>query len=601
MSKETYVGGDIIEWTGGNNLSFAKEEIINSSNKQIIQNGEENGVIYGTNAEAPFIEFNTGIDLYVEFEPLTSYDGEYGFDWLKVDGSDAPLKVQTDDIGNLEFVYDNSKQEYSSVSALPNLKNEIKKEYKQFPLKVPYYIPWLSLMQTGQEIKLNMICKPINSGDDITKEEVTFGKNEYYEVIIDGQKNENTKYKPDGNPKEITVKCIKPTKDIGIVAIDKNGKEIGKITAIDNTKIFELPVRLVCVVKDTANKEAEITQLISDFKSEKIEDYLNKNSLNQALIKTTVEIDNKYRIAFDETAWSGTFYNKTGDFFTNRKDASGGKVSYIDDDGQEIKHYYEHILDKFLRDYKTAFEADGKKFKGILLFITNIAKDPADKEGGVSKTSPVTFREAIVFKPNLKNKSTYAHEIAHALGLEHYFWKDADGSNYDSIELAKNEEDLKKSKNDIKSNEDAIIKNKNNIKIEDNNIKIANDNIKIYQNRTKEYEAYKKTHPNYYKENPDIYKYVKQQNDSIEKEKKDIEKSKGKIKDNQDSNIINERNLKNGKNKLEVYKQNKYKYNKKSTLNIMDYSSKRNIYTKWQWAIMQNDVKSYYGSVTENK
>ncbi len=33
----------------------------------------------------------------------------------------------------------------------------------------------------------------------------------------------------------------------------------------------------------------------------------------------------------------------------------------------------------------------------------------------------------------------------------------------------------------------------------------------------------------------------------------------------------------------------------------MDYSSKVNIFTQWQWKIMQNDVKSYYGSVTENK
>lgn len=33
----------------------------------------------------------------------------------------------------------------------------------------------------------------------------------------------------------------------------------------------------------------------------------------------------------------------------------------------------------------------------------------------------------------------------------------------------------------------------------------------------------------------------------------------------------------------------------------MGYSSKRNIYTKWQWKIMQNDVKLYYGFIIENK
>ncbi|KMQ58341.1 hypothetical protein ACM39_18640 [Chryseobacterium sp. FH2] len=605
MSKETYIGGDLIEEIGGSYKIYATEGYEISSSKEVIFNAKD-GIIYGTNQEAPFIEFDTGIDLYIEFEPLPSYDGEFGFDWLKVNSSDSPLKVQTDDIANLEFVYDSMKQEYSSVSATPNLKNEIKKEYKQFPLKVPYYIPWLSLMQIGQEIKLNMVCKPINSGEDITKGEVSFGKNEFYEVIIDGQKNENIKYTPDGNPKEITIKCIKPSKDIEIAAVDKNGKEIGKIKVIDNTKMFELPVRLVCVVKDTANKETEIAQLISGFKSEKIEDYLNKNSLNQALIKTTVETDSKYRIAFDETAWSGTFYDKSGNYFTNRKDPSGGKVSYMDDDGEEVKDAeYEHILDKFLRDYKTAFEGDGKKFKGILLFITNINKDTNDKEGGVSRTKPVNFREAIVFASNLKDKSTYAHEIAHALGLEHTFWKDVDGPTYDPTELTKNEEHLNELKQNIEDNkknkkeyEDAIKHNENNIKIEQNNIKIYQNNIKILNDKLKQYSEYYSKTP---QEKGKINTQIKEQNDGIKKSNDKItetkstnEKIRGYIKKN-------EKNEKDFKDNLNVYKSNKYKFVKKATVNIMDYSSRVNIYTQWQCKIMQDDIKNYYGNMIDNK
>ena len=550
-----------------------------------------------TGAPVPAI---VDVEIIVEFEPLSSYDGEFGFDWIKWDKSDAVLSIQTDDISKLEYVFDNSKLEYVATNTLPELKNKIKSEYKKETfnkIKIPYYASWLSVKEIGQTIKLNMNCTMVSSGD-ISLQEISFEKNEFYKVTIDGQSNENIKYIPDGKPKEITITCLKPSKEINIVAVDKTKNKIGKIVAIDNTKVFDLPVRLVCVVKDTPNKETEIAQLISDFKSEKIEEYLNKNSLNQALIKTTIETESKYRIAFDETAWSGTFYDTANKWFTNRKDPSGGKVSYTDDDGEKQKDAeYEHILDKFLRDYKKDFEKDGKKFKGILLFISNISKDPADLEGGVSRTQPVNFREAIVFAKNLKDKSTYAHEIAHALGLEHTFWSDIN----DATELTKNEEHLNKLKNGIKSKEDAIIKNKNNIKIEQNNIKIANNNIKIHQDRTKEYEAYKKTHPNYYKENPDISKYVKEQNAGIENEKKDIEKSKDKIKDNQDSNIINERKLNNEKNNLEVYKQNKYKFKKKETLNFMDYSSKTNCYNQWQWKIMQSDLKNYYGNISEIK
>ncbi|MGG7471194.1 hypothetical protein ACVVIH_22060 [Chryseobacterium arthrosphaerae] len=48
--KETYVGGDIIETTGGNNLLYAKGNIENSGG-QVIQNGKTNGVFYGTNSK----------------------------------------------------------------------------------------------------------------------------------------------------------------------------------------------------------------------------------------------------------------------------------------------------------------------------------------------------------------------------------------------------------------------------------------------------------------------------------------------------------------------------------------------------------------------
>ncbi|WP_185269503.1 hypothetical protein [Chryseobacterium bernardetii] len=451
-------------------------------------------------------------------------------------------------------------------------------------------------MKLNQEIKLNMLCKPIKEGDDISKAEISFGKNEYYEVEIDGKKNEDIKYTPDGKPKEITIKCIKASKEVGIIAVDKDKKEIGKITAIDNTKIYDLPVRLVCVVKDSPNTEAEISQLISDFKTEKIEEYLNQNSLNQALIKTTVEIDSRYHIAFDETAWNGTFYNKTGNYFTNRKDPAGGKVSYIDDDGEEQKDAeYEHILDKFLREYKANFEVDEKKFKGILLFITNINKDSNDKEGGVSRTKPVNFREAIVFASNLTNKSTYAHEIAHALGLEHYFWSDPN----DATELIRNKADLNNLKSKTKLNEEGKKKIKESL---EKNKKAKKHNETLINDRKTEIKKWKTeiAKPNYqYK------KEAQERIDYLEKENKNTSKINSQIdeyikKGNEDDKKV-DGYLKIQKENMNVYQNNKYKFVKKTTLNIMDYSSVNKGFTQWQWKIMQNDVKSYYGIVIENK
>ena len=589
MSYKCFIGGKLVETTGGNDHTYAEEDIVFNCSKQIQVKGDEKGVSFGKPQHAPPLKLENGVDTFVIFEPTTAFDGEFGFDWLNWNNDDKIERIQSIDISNLEYVFNDAKLEYESVATNVGLRNKIKSEYKKHQVNYAYYLPWLSILPAQGEIKLNMLTKLIVPEQNISKEEITFEKNDFYQVTIDGLVNENIKYIPDGKPKEITIKCIKPSAELDIIAKNKKGAIVGKIRVKENISTYNLPVRLVCVVKDTSKKDVEINKLMTDFKSEKINEYLNKNSLNQALIKTTVEIDSKYNIAFDENAWDGKFYDKTNDWLTDKITTTN--FSYTDDDGyvyKDVKKQY--LLDKFLADYREKFETDGKKFRGILLFITNLAKNPADKQGGVSRTQPTNFREAIVFKPNLKDKPTYAHEIAHALGLEHFFWRDPEYKN-----------ELEEVKNNIKRNNEAIATNKNNIKISTNNIKISKDNIAIYNDRIKQYEEYQKTHPNYYKENSKIYEYVKEQKAGILKEKDNIKKAEKNIKENQDANDKIEKNILDAQNNLSVYKSNKFKFKETSTLNIMDYSTRTNIFSSWQWGIMQSDIKKYYGSVTINK
>ncbi|WP_395075243.1 hypothetical protein [Flavobacterium sp.] len=589
MSRIRYAGGTITKTTGGDHKIYSEGNIVQNAGGAITETGKEKGVSFGKPEHAPPLKLENGVDTFVIFEPTIAFDGEFGFDWLNWSNDDKIERIQSIDISNLEYVFNDAKLEYESVATNVGLRNKLKSEYKKHQVNYAYYLPWLNILPTQGEIKLNMLTKLIIPEQDISKEEITFEKNDFYQVTIDSLINENIKYTPDGKPKEITIKCIKPSAEIDIIAKNKKGNIIGKLRVKDNINTFNLPVRLVCVVKDTSKKDVEINKLISDIKSNKIEDYLNKNSLNQALIKTTLEIDSKYQIAFDENVWDGKFYDKTNDWLTDKITTTN--FSYTDDDGYEFKDVKkQYILDKFLADYRAKFETDGKKFRGILLFITNLAKNPADKQGGVSRTQPTNFREAIVFKPNLKDKPTYAHEIAHALGLEHFFWRDAE---YKA--------ELDDTKNNIKRNNEAKAINKNNIKISTNNIKTSKDNIAIYNENIKEYEAYQKTHPNYYKENPKIYAYVKEQKAGIITEKENIKKAEKNIKENQDANDKIEKNILDAQNNLGVYKSNKFKFKETSTLNIMDYSTKTNIFSSWQWGIMQSDIKKYYGSVTINK
>lgn len=64
MSKESYIGGDYIETTGGSNLSFAKGNIVNSSETQFRQEGAD-GVKYGTNKDPVNITAAAVLDAYV--------------------------------------------------------------------------------------------------------------------------------------------------------------------------------------------------------------------------------------------------------------------------------------------------------------------------------------------------------------------------------------------------------------------------------------------------------------------------------------------------------------------------------------------------------
>lgn len=56
MSKESFIGGDYIETTGGSAKVYAKGNIENSSLKHFAQKGDDKGVIYTKNEESPVIE-----------------------------------------------------------------------------------------------------------------------------------------------------------------------------------------------------------------------------------------------------------------------------------------------------------------------------------------------------------------------------------------------------------------------------------------------------------------------------------------------------------------------------------------------------------------
>lgn len=96
MSKETYVGGNIIETTGGNNLSYAKD-IIENIGSQVIQDGKKSGVFYGINGTIPIIEIPLLAKCIVQFRPRNNWGGKFGFDWFRIGdtGLDGDTNYET--------------------------------------------------------------------------------------------------------------------------------------------------------------------------------------------------------------------------------------------------------------------------------------------------------------------------------------------------------------------------------------------------------------------------------------------------------------------------------------------------------------------------
>lgn len=311
MSKETYVGGDIIETTGGNNLSYAKN-IIENSGSQVIQDGKTNGVFYGINKDAPIISTNINLKKFlVHFRRPKNYDGKYGFDWLREEYIYPMVTVTNDNNGNSinapKALCKNTtalKQEY-----LHEVVNNIK------PYTINYYPAWLAIFAhttTSQfpygsdmhengvnlDLQIDEIDQIISDGTEILFE----SQNQYLkispkkiaisDVISSNRKSRNVNgrninyYKLE---RKVNIKCtggvLNKHEEIKVFAkLDQEKVEVGKLMVYKNNVIPKAEIVVVNVISG-GNK----AQLKDDYQ------YLFKRqSFNQALIRAEVKVDTEF-------------------------------------------------------------------------------------------------------------------------------------------------------------------------------------------------------------------------------------------------------------------------------------------------------------------
>jgi len=463
MSKETYVEGDILEFTGGNNLSYAKEGIINSGS-QVIQNGKENGVTYGTNKPAPKLLNSVLLKKFlIHFRHSSTYNGEFGFDWMR-DEYIYPITLVNGTMKELCVDIAKLKTEYKTTDVVDDVSSYDK----------DYYCSFLNLM-LNQEATLDLEVEELevlssdstgiifeSSNPDLTITPATVPLNT---LIAAGKKN-----KPLGGiasrdyylaTNQIKVKCNKAfTKNEQIKVFAKlkdtttgseDKLEVGKMMVMKNDQIYKLKARFVEVRlrgKITANNLSLGTENALDFSAgTSVASIPSAGISNSIPLTLSTTISNwKSHIENNENDFKNKFnqalikYERLPDYKTLRVDfrnftvgtSSGGtgidkikkSITSIDIDAIACD------MEEFLNGLHEMYATENTPETGIIVFLLPIIIRYSNPPAGVRVDYLDGFSDDIFssgkyimmtkYSSSLR-KETLVHEAAHTLGLFHSF------------------------------------------------------------------------------------------------------------------------------------------------------------------------------------
>ncbi|OEK07701.1 hypothetical protein A8C32_16745 [Flavivirga aquatica] len=417
----------------------------------------------------------------------------------------------------------------------------LKKEYNPTTINgKEYFVPWLSMFPKQNNVSLLLKVKQVkgNNGkvkkDDVVKLPTKHGiRFEPNEVRVKDIKE---------NGVLINVFCDSPlSSDTEISLLNKNDATVGKIMFFKNDEIFNLNLKIVKVVR-SASKKRDLTGINKALEQIDLDNFLNKNSLQQALIKTAI-IPDECVLELD-----GEILNENGKpLFDGAVFVGGNEVSSL-------------LRERYMQEYEQEV-----KHKGLLLFVTPIKRKGAAGDGQLWAAD---HRNCSIFYDSLYTKTTYAHELAHVLGCEHPFdneWK----INNERFNQRINDEEIKKQKYLSENEEFERGKLKCMARIEE-----------------------MKTYPN----NPVAIKNIEVNKSNLKVLDQKILAREKKIK-------INEELIKIFQSLIEqariIKESNRYVFPVKGITkeNFMDYvypKSNRKSFWKWQWRAMQYDIKTYY-------
>ncbi|OEK07629.1 hypothetical protein A8C32_17690 [Flavivirga aquatica] len=315
-------------------------------------------------------EKETDLKFIANFERLSSYKGEFGFDWMR------------DEYKDICDNYEALKKEYNPTTI--NGKE--------------YFVPWLSMFPKQNNVSLLLKVKQVkgNNGkvkkDDIVKLPTKHGiRFEPNEVRVKDIKE---------NGVLINVFCDSPlSSDTEISLLNKNDATVGKIMFFKNDETRRFGVKFVKVLgNEEDNKYNNLTfnRLQPSWVNKTITAF-NETYFNQALIQ--VKNDGIEEMIIDV------------DDYENR-----GVLEAFISDGKKGIPRYKNGFDEEL--YKQYVKNNGE-YRGVIFFLSAF-QQPDDRQGH-AKLYPTELNYILMTPSSVgtSNLHSYAHELGHTLGLDH--------------------------------------------------------------------------------------------------------------------------------------------------------------------------------------
>ncbi len=343
-----------------------------------------------------------------------SYTGQFGYDWMREEWLDKSKGICIDGLEELKQLYTPIEMDVTDSNG---------KAYGD------YYVPWLTMFpnhkeKIGKEVELILTLSMDHVGNDIDYETERFALE---------PTNPNLRVEPNSfsimealNPVMIKIYCDKPLEKDEAIEVKSSTKNlVGKLNVLKNSNHKDYTINIPVVFSYLIDKNLPFGKNVIENELKKvdglqaIEDYLNKQSLNQALIQVKLDIENTYDWGFSKNAlkianvgknprngkgWQDEEYN-----YARFKNLIVDETAMKVDSGKMLNFFHHQFGLK---------ETLLMKKKNIILYLTSLSSDTA---GGSSFAAPLDNKHCIIFKNNLNHLSSYAHEIAHTLGLLHTF------------------------------------------------------------------------------------------------------------------------------------------------------------------------------------